>query len=228
MDEAKPVRAHVLSSEQEVSLQMAFSAMPLQKLSPELAGWKRVRRGWLEVRVARVGLLATLAAALVPGGSCARDRGVVELGWLFVDADGERLFPQGRLDDTCALESEVAEGGRVRYDLQVELLMTRSECTGGIDDDACLVLSPLRFACDTARGSHLDVPASEQPYLMTVRAVAVRADTGDVCVPDAECVVVPGPRTREVEGGLVTDLQIYEIVLADAGHLLDERECGCG
>jgi hypothetical protein len=180
--------------------------------------------------------LALAAGLLAPAG-CSVDTGVVELAWAFVDRDGQQIFPGGLFDpaqdDACDLPGRRG-GARVSYDLDIELEICDPRCGSGCDDPACHVVPPLSFDCATSRGSDPDVPSAEMPYRFTFRAV-VSLDGEDACRdPDPTCVAVPGPRERTVRPGLVTDLQVYQVVLdfdldgpPDTEGALDLEACGC-
>lgn len=160
------------------------------------------------------------------------DVGVVELSWQFVDRDGTRIFPGGQLElekrDACNLPGRLG-GDRVEYDLDVQVSICDEDC-GNCDDPACLVMNPLRFSCETFRGSDPDVPSSEQPYLFFVQPI-IDVDRSDVqCIPDPSCVATPGPRRREVRPGLVTDLAVYQFVVdieLNRDEVLNLEACGC-
>jgi hypothetical protein len=167
--------------------------------------------------------------------ACADDRGVVEVNWVVVDRDGEPLFPGGALSvgarqSTCGFGGDGPDG-RVTVDLRVELEICDPACEAGCDDPSCQVVEPLRFPCTSARGSNRDIPASDDPYRFLLRARLVAPSAGIDCAsPDPTCVAVPGARDRTVAAGLVTDLQVYQIVV-DLRDGVDESfdlgACGC-
>jgi hypothetical protein len=178
-----------------------------------------------------------LAASSLASAACSVDTGVVEVAWAFVDRDGEQIFPGGLFDpaenDACDLPARIGDARRT-YDLDVQLEICDPACEAGCGDASCLVLPPLAFDCQTSRGSDPDVPSSDDPYRFTFRAL-VAIDGGEVCRPDPTCVAVPGPRERVVRPGLVTDLQVYQIVVdfdldgaTDGRGALDLEACGCG
>lgn len=167
----------------------------------------------------RLGGRARLAplAALTLGAAaaaCSPTDGYIELAWAFVDRQGEPIFPNGELKESCSFRGPVAPEGEARtIDLRVELRLCDPECAGGCDDPACLVTEPLRFACLDYRG-HATVPASEGPYLFETRVIAeIDGDAECACAISSACVQVPGPRQRMVRPGLVTDLQVYQLIL---------------
>lgn len=181
-------------------------------------------------------LAAFLVLALAGCGDV--DTGVVELAWVFVDRDGEPIFPAGQFAvgnrDSCGLPGRI-DGDPVSYDLEVEVEICDPACPDGCGAEACRVIPPLRFSCETARGSDPDVPSSDDPYLFTFRSL-VFIDGPDVVCPNPEptCIAVPGPRERIVRPGLVTDLQVVQIVVdvdqsapTIAGGALDLEACGC-
>lgn len=171
-------------------------------------------------------LLAALAAAPVAG--CTVDSGVVELNWAFVDRDGDPIFPAGQFSvgrgDACDLPGS----GGVDLDLEIELDICDASCGGSCDGD-CRITEPERGHCDSARATLRDVPASEDPYLFFLRAVIVTPASECTAVP-SDCIAVPGPRERTVRRGLVTDLQVLQLVVdvdLDADEALDLEDCGC-
>ena len=174
-----------------------------------------------------------LALALAPSACLERDAGVVELAWVFVDRNGEPIYPGGVFSandqrDSCDLPGMTSQGPIV-YDLRVQLDICDLSCEAGCGDPTCQVIEPLRFPCRAARGTDPEVPASDEPYRFTVRA-AIESNLGPNCLdPDPTCVGVPGPRDRTVTAGLVTDLQVYQIsvdVPRDDAPL-DLEACGC-
>lgn len=177
---------------------------------------------------------STLLALAALAGACGDDTGAVELAWVFVDRDGDAIYPGGVFTsdderDSCDLPGAVGAQG-VTYDLRVELEICDPACEAGCDADECLVVPRHEFPCITARGNDPDVPASEEPYRFTVRALLDAAVFGGECRDPAPCLAVPAPRERVVTAGRVTDLQVYQIVVdvdrqGDAS--LDLEECGC-
>jgi hypothetical protein len=164
--------------------------------------------------------------------SCSlEDTGVVELNWSVVDRDGEAIFPAGQFmasGDTCDLPGRRG-GATVKYDLEVELAICDASCAAGCGADECQIVEPTRYPCSVARGTDRDVPASEDPYLFTVRAVVATPD-GDCSDLVPPCIATPGPRERAVHRGLVTDLQVFQIIVnadIDADEPLDLEACGC-
>jgi hypothetical protein len=180
--------------------------------------------------------LALAAGSLGPA-SCTVDTGVVEVAWKFVDRNGEQIFPGGLFDpaedDACNLPGRIGDA-RSSYDLSVELEICDPGCDAGCGDPSCHVVPPLEYDCATSRGSDPDVPSSSDPYRFTLRAL-VAVHGGEVCRPTPTCVAVTGPRERTVRPGLVTDLQVYQVVVDfDLGAsvtgrgALDLEACGCG
>jgi hypothetical protein len=166
------------------------------------------------------------------------DTGVVELSWVFVDRDGDPIFPAGQFvqgnRDSCGLPGRIGTE-RVAYDLQVELEICDATCPEGCGGEGCPVVDPLRFSCKTARGSDPDIPSSDDPYRFTVRTVIRVPDRNIECrAPEPTCIAVPGPRERKVLPGLVTDLHVHQIVLdmdqaapSSGDGSLDLEACGC-
>lgn len=185
--------------------------------------------------------LWTIAAAslLVATSACSVDTGVVEWAWAFVDQDGDAIFPSGVFDvgrtSSCALPGRFeTSGSQVRYDLGAELVICDPECAGGCDDPDCQVVAPLGFDCDRSRGSNPSVPSSEAPYQFSISPV-ITLPGGDECRDLGGCITAPGPRERTVYRGLVTDLQVFQLVVgmdqggpANGTGSLELEACGCG
>jgi hypothetical protein len=176
----------------------------------------------------------SLLSAIVPwlASACSLENtGVVELNWVVVDRDGEAIFPAGQFmasGDTCDLPGRRGDAS-VRYDLEVELGICDPSCDAGCNADECQIVAPTRYPCSVARGTDRNVPASEDPYLFTVRAV-IAAPGGECRELEPPCIATPGPRERTVLRGLVTDLQVFQIIVnsdIDAGDPLDLEACGC-
>ena len=182
----------------------------------------------------RLSLVPLLVGAAIASG-CADSDGAVELAWVFVDRSGDPIFPGGvfSLDDersSCDLPGSIGDQN-ITYDVRAELEICDPTCAAGCDDDACIVLPRRVFACNTAYGNEPAVPASDDRYRFTVRAV-ISAPSMDIECRDPEptCVATPAPRERLVEAGLVTDLQVYQIALdvdRDGNDRLDLEACGC-
>jgi len=174
--------------------------------------------------------MATLA-----GAACSANDGSVELAWVFVDRDGDPIFPGGvfSLDDerdSCDLLGVLGDRN-IAYDLRVELEICDPDCAAGCDTEECMILPRRLFACNNARGNEPAVPASDRPYRFTVRAI-LSAPSVDIECRDAapSCLAVPSPRERVVEAGLITDLQVYQIAVdvdRDGNEPLDLEACGC-
>jgi len=183
-----------------------------------------------------VRLRDAMACALLcaPLACAERNAGVVELAWVFVDRDGQPIYPAGVFTlnpqrDSCDLPATTDSGNTsIFYDLQVQLEICDLTCAEGCDDPTCLVMDPLQFPCNTSRGSEREVPASDEPYRFTLRT-AVRSNANQCLDPEPTCIAVPGPRDRTVTPGLVTDLQVYQISvdIPDQRASLDLEECGC-
>lgn len=173
---------------------------------------------------------ALAALALAAGAAaCSPTEGYVEAAWTIVDRKGEPIYPNGVLSDTCSFRGPTSPGGDDRdLALRVELRLCEPGCEGGCEDPACLVTDPLRFQCLSARGS-ATVPASESPYIFQVEVIAeVGGDPACACALTPECAQIPGPRQRMVRPGLVTDLQVYQLILdvADPSRAaIDLSEC---
>ncbi len=185
-----------------------------------------VRHSWCIAGLALLGL----------GSGCSVDSGVVEWAWTFVDQDGGAIYPSGVFDlgrtSSCALPGRTADG-QVRYDLTAELTICDPTCPGGCEEPDCQVVAPLGSDCDRYRGSNPSVPSSDQPYQFTITPV-VTLPGGDECRDLEACIAAPGPRQRVVKPGLVTDLQVFQLVVGmdqdgtpTAGGSLDLEGCGC-
>lgn len=183
----------------------------------------------LRVRMPALGLGALLAF-----GACGDGTAVVELAWVFTDRDGEPMFPGGALTvgarrNSCDFVGSTSAGTQP-VDLRLQLEICDPACAGGCDDPACLVVDPLRFPCSVSRGSNPNIPASDDPYRFTARAV-IESGSGLECIdPDPTCIAVPGPRERSVADGLVTDLAVYQLVVnveQGVDEEIDLEACGC-
>lgn len=184
----------------------------------------------------RGALAIAVASVLVAAPGCSVDTGVVEWAWSFVDQDGDPIFPSGVFDlgrtSSCALPGRSA-AGQVRYDLGAELVICDPECAAGCGDPDCQVVAPLGFTCDRSRGSNPSVPSSATPYQFTLSPV-VTLPGGKQCRDLDACIAASGPRERVVQPGLVTDLQVFQLVVGmDQGGpslgdgALDLQGCGC-
>jgi hypothetical protein len=173
----------------------------------------------------------TLAALLCSTACGDVDTGVVELNWAFVDRDGDAIFPAGLIGrrDSCGLAGRNGTQS-APVDLTLQLDICDPACEGECTDE-CKIVPSTRASCVDARRTLDDVPASEDPYLFFFHAV-IETDEATCIDPPASCIATPGPRERTVERGLVTDLQVIQIVVdielgtsnADA---LDLEACGC-
>ncbi len=180
-------------------------------------------------------ILGLCGAVAAP--ACARDVGVVEVAWVVAGRDGEPIYPSGKLtpsayDDTCSLPGWGPGMAEVTYTLRMTFSVCDAGC-GDCDDPACRVVPTAELPCDAIRYTDPEVPASDEAYLFEVRPT-LEFD-GARCTPAAPCVVAPGPISRKVRPGLVTDLQVVEILLdAEGGATpgspasrLDLAACGC-
>lgn len=162
---------------------------------------------------------AAAALGLLLAG-CEGSRGEVEINWSVVDAAGRQGFPEGDLDDLCGFVGRAAADGPQRpYSLHVQLRLCEPDCPQDCADAPECQIETLEYRCESARGFST-VPAREQPYDFEVDLVA---DFGGGCACELgpACALVPGTRTRTVEPGLVTDLQVYLLVLTRL-HLTDD------
>lgn len=158
------------------------------------------------------------AAALVFGlllAACDGSRGEVEINWSVVDAAGRQGFPEGDLDDLCNFVGRTDEAGERRpYSLNVRLRLCEPDCPGECVSTPECQVETLDYRCTAARG-YSTVPARPEEYDFEVDLTAQFSDAGGECACKLgpACALVPGPRTRAVEPGLVTDLQVYLLVL---------------
>lgn len=173
--------------------------------------------------------LATLATA------CGAETGAVELAWVFVDRDGDAIYPGGVFTvgderDSCELPGVLGDR-EISYDLRIELEVCDPACAAGCDAEECLVIPRHVFPCTTARGNEPEVPAADEPYRFTVRPLLDAPGLDMECRdPGPTCLAVPAPRERLVRAGLVTDLQVQQIVVdidRPGDPRLDLEACGC-
>lgn len=185
--------------------------------------------------VRRCASITAWVLALASASGCSVDTGVVEWAWAFVDQDGDAIYPSGVFDvrrtSSCGLPGRIGTE-QVRYDLGAELVICDPACAGGCEDPDCQVVAPLGFDCDRSRGSNPSVPSSDAPYQFTISPVITRA--GEECRDLGACITAPGPRQRVVHPGLVTDLQVFQLVVgmdqggpATGSGALDLEACGC-
>lgn len=176
-----------------------------------------------------------LPASLILCAGCGEDYGTVTLSWQIVDRNGDRIYPRGLLDrdarrDACGL-SGFTSAGDTTYDFGVQLEICDPACPQGCDDPACLVKPPLHFSCETFRGTDMEVPSSEDPYLFFLRPALDIAQRELACTTPAPwCISVPGPRERTLSHGLVVDLQVYQLAVdvdPSSEDALDLEACGC-
>ncbi len=149
-------------------------------------------------------------------GACNTTEGQVELHWAFLDRDSAPVVPGNTLTipDTCSLLGTFDEQvGPTRYALEVVLHICLPDCEAGCDDPACQVIAPQVFSCETTRAT-MDIPAGDTPYVFSTEVVARQTD-GDSCscTLTSACVATPGARQRRVTAGLVTDLQVQQLLL---------------
>jgi hypothetical protein len=169
-------------------------------------------------------LASARPAALVFGlllTACNGSRGQVEINWSVVDAAGRQGFPEGDLDDLCRFTGRTAEGGERRpYSLHVRLRLCEPDCPGECVSTPECQVETIDYRCESARGFST-VPARDEEYDFEVDLMAQFAsrpsgsEAGGECACELgpSCALVPGPRTRAIEPGLVTDLQVYLLVL---------------
>jgi hypothetical protein len=158
-----------------------------------------------------------LSLTLGLGSGCAESDGIVEVYWQFEDRNLDRIFPQGDRRDTCSFRSDSG----IRYDLRVRLRVVENTeaCAAAPEDAACQIIDPVVFPCNRQRGTADPVPVSaiseddDPGYLMIVQALIDPTD-GPAFVPNATCLAGPGPRVRKVRPGRITDLEVYEFIVA--------------
>lgn len=145
--------------------------------------------------------------------ACQQDRGEVEIDWTLVDRAGAQIFPSGALEDTCAFVGRLPGSGEdlVDYEVLVEINLCEPGCEPGCTDPAC-IHTRITFDCTAARG-YATVEARAEPYDFDIHLVAAPADGSCACDLQPPCALIPGPRRRTVEPGLVTDLAVFLMVL---------------
>jgi hypothetical protein len=166
------------------------------------------------LRVPRACVQRILGMALLL--ACEHTQGEVEMNWTIVDRAGAQVFPSGELSDLCAFTGLLADGDTepTPYSLSVRLRLCDPGCPAGCDDPTCLATdAPIDYACSAARGFSTVPARSDPPYDIHVELLATAKDASCGCIVAPPCALVPGPRTRAVEAGLVTDLQVYLMVL---------------
>jgi hypothetical protein len=146
--------------------------------------------------------------------ACEHDEGQVELNWTLVDRAGGQVFPSGVLPDLCDFTGLLAatDTDPVPYALRVQLRLCEPGCPAGCDDPSCQ-LQVLHYPCDAARGFSTVPARAEAPYDIHIDLVATADSATCGCTVNPPCALVPGPRSRNIEPGLVTDLQVYLLVL---------------
>lgn len=171
--------------------------------------------------------LACLACLMLTGPvACDRQNGQIELNWTVVDRAGTQIAPFGVLGDTCDFSGKLAADTEpTKYDLAVRLRLCDSECAGGCDDPTCEVVEDLRYGCGAARGFSTVAARADTPYDIEVDLIATPQNGACGCALTPPCALVPGPRRRTVEPGLVTDLQVYLLVLG-LDNIRESREGG--
>ncbi|MEM6289747.1 MAG: hypothetical protein AAGA54_00735 [Myxococcota bacterium] len=181
-------------------------------------------------------LAIAVVGLLTVGSGCSVDTGVVEWAWAFIDENGDAIYPSGVFDvsrtSACGLPGRTASSN-VAYDLGVELAICDPTCTEGCEDPDCQIVAPLEFGCDRSRGSNPSVPSSDAPYQFTISPV-ISLPGGDECRDMGACISAPGPRERVVAPGLVTDLQVFQLIVgvdqggpSSGSGALDLEACGC-
>ncbi|MDC0718805.1 hypothetical protein [Nannocystis bainbridge] len=173
--------------------------------------------------------------ALVTIAACVRDKGEVELNWTVVDAAGRSIFPAGELDDIDNCDADAArfgdlcgfigrvtaDGPRKPYQLHAQLRLCEPDCPQACATDESCQVDVLTYDCKAARGFSIVTAREQEPYDFEVGVVAQFAD-GCVCELGPACALTPGPRSRTVEPGLLTDLQVYLFVLTGLDACVQE------
>ncbi|PCC74539.1 hypothetical protein SAMN02745121_06904 [Nannocystis exedens] len=188
---------------------------PAQALAPAPASPLRRRPS------PAAGAILALSAAT----ACVRDKGEVELNWTVVDAAGRSIFPAGELGDVCNLDADkfddlcgfigstTPDGPRRPYRLRTQLRLCEPDCPQACTADESCQIDVRTYGCKAARGFSIVDARADEPYDFEVALVAEFEDDGCVCELGPACALTPGPRTRTVEPGLLTDLQVYLFVL---------------
>ena len=146
--------------------------------------------------------------------SCQTNQGWIELDWVFVDKSLKPVFPGGKKDNVCGLigAEQAGESATISYDLGVRL--NRYPCAESTNPEECLLRtrSTDLFKCDRARGTVEQTSSGSDGYLIEVQVIA-KPKQGSPFIVRPSCIAVPGPRYRKVQGGTITDLAVYQIVL---------------
>ncbi|TPV93854.1 MAG: hypothetical protein B7733_18240 [Myxococcales bacterium FL481] len=159
--------------------------------------------------------ILTGLAGTIGGSGCTADVGQVELNWVFVDRNTQAYVPSDLRKDSCRLPARDADGPTTA-DLIVQLTLSDPDCASAAETtaeaEACQVIAPAHFRCVHGRHTLTDVPAADEPYLVTAEVVVVPA-RGTWFIASSQCIGVPGPRRRRVSGGALTDLSVYQFVV---------------
>ncbi|WAS90170.1 hypothetical protein [Nannocystis punicea] len=183
----------------------------------------------------RPSLAAGATLALVTAAACVRDQGEVELNWTVVDAAGRSIFPAGELDEIAGCNADAPkfddlcgfigrttpDGPRRRYQLHTQLRLCEPDCPQACTADESCQIDVLTYDCKAARGFSIVAAREQEPYDFEVALVA-QFENECVCELGPACALTPGPRTRKVEPGLLTDLQVYLFVLTGLDACVQE------
>jgi hypothetical protein len=150
--------------------------------------------------------------------SCAQPIAIVDLQWIFVDG----ATPV----DPCHVQAFEPETGaelslRVRPRLRIFSCPDQQEATACNQGEA---IAAKTFRCDETRGSLTEVPGSDEAYLIDVDLV-VEAENRPNTVLNDRCIARPGPRWRQIGGGNLVDLNVYEFVVNRALFRTDFSKC---
>ncbi len=177
--------------------------------------------------VRRCRLLTWIPCLVLVAWGCDSPVGLVELNWQFVDASAS-----DQVQPTCELAA-TDTAGNTTVAIRMRLTVSRYDdtCDDPPNQPECIVAQET-FACDRERGTLDNVPATDDPYMMMVDALVDPAGGEGAFVPPSDCVATPAPRLRTVEGGRISDLAVYQVVIhafdqdGGSGGRYDLETCG--
>ena len=171
----------------------------------------------------RLAWFALLAAGFAGSlAACAQAEGSVEIRWVLVDANLERIFPGDAANTSCALEDWLRARGpagpHTRVAARVRLLgyeCADTATTGDGQTFPCPAAEPIideRFDCALSGAVVTRIPALDDA-IVWVMQVEVDDGTGAALVASDRCISIPGPRQRKIVPGSITDLELYQLVV---------------
>ena len=158
------------------------------------------------------------ASACGLASACGEPLAIVDVQWTFVD--GSHPISNCGLNAT-----EPAGNTALTYSLLPRLRLFA--CEDRNDVTACLKQAPVVervFSCRAKRGSLVDVPAADEPYLIDVD-VLIEITGQAPFAANARCVARPGPRWRKISGGNLVDLAVYQFVVDRSQTATDVLGC---